>query len=240
MKNQYMDFVPSGGGARKTTKKTTSTTGAAVRGRAPGTTARAVAAKKPARKAATGATVAKKPARSATARGASAATVKKTAGKVGFSGEKKPKLGAVEDLSKKFVRTDVPKRPLSRGAHFTTRKTGVAAAKAVKVGNQARTSVKSVEKPVENSAKKSRTTVTSGMYQAPKFVNQGQVTKRPLSPTKNVYQKKAAAPKEEPKGPVTIINKPEKQAHVGMVVTIILTIILGAAAGTVAFLLLPK
>ena len=47
-------------------------------------------------------------------------------------------------------------------------------------------------------------------------------------------------PKEEPKGPVTIITKPEKDAHVSMVVAVILTIILGAAAGTVAFLLLPK
>ncbi len=47
-------------------------------------------------------------------------------------------------------------------------------------------------------------------------------------------------PKEEPKGPVTIITKPEKDSHVGIIVTIIMTIILGATAGTVAFLLLPK
>ena len=66
--------------------------------------------------------------------------------------------------------------------------------------------------------------------------------KRPLS--KNVYKKTApvakVAAKEEPKGPVTIITKPEKDAHVSVIVTIIITIILGAAAGTVAFLLLPK
>ena len=63
--------------------------------------------------------------------------------------------------------------------------------------------------------------------------------KRPLSG--NIYRKEiAAAVKEEPKGPVTIIAKPEKNSHVGVIVTIILTIILGAAAGTVAFLLLPK
>ena len=72
----------------------------------------------------------------------------------------------------------------------------------------------------------------------PKFVNTEKVVKRPLS--KNVYPKKAVVEKEEPKKPVTIITKPEKDSRVGIVVAVILTIILGAAAGTVAFLLLPK
>ncbi len=71
-----------------------------------------------------------------------------------------------------------------------------------------------------------------------RFVNTEKVAKRPLS--KNVYQKKIVEPKEEPQGPVTIIHKPEKDSRVGLIVTIIITIILGAAAGTVAFLLIPK
>ncbi|MBQ2659456.1 hypothetical protein IJF85_00555 [Candidatus Saccharibacteria bacterium] len=71
-----------------------------------------------------------------------------------------------------------------------------------------------------------------------RFVNTEKVTKRPLS--KNVYQKKVVVPEEKPHGPVTIIQKPEKDSRIGMVVTILITIILGAAAGTVAFLLLPK
>ncbi|MBQ6375476.1 hypothetical protein IJJ37_00885 [Candidatus Saccharibacteria bacterium] len=70
------------------------------------------------------------------------------------------------------------------------------------------------------------------------FVNTEKVVKRPLS--KNVYTRKIETPKEEPKGPVTIIAKPEKDSKAGLIVTIIITIILGAAAGTVAFLLLPK
>ena len=70
------------------------------------------------------------------------------------------------------------------------------------------------------------------------FVNTEKVVKRPLS--KNVYQKKIVEPKEEPQAPVTIIHKPEKDSKMSLVVTIIITIILGAAAGTVAFLLLPK
>lgn len=71
-----------------------------------------------------------------------------------------------------------------------------------------------------------------------RFVNTDKVVKRPLS--KNVYQKKIVEPKEVPQAPVTIIQKPEKDSKVGLIVTIIITIILGAAAGTVAFLLLPK
>ena len=95
------------------------------------------------------------------------------------------------------------------------------------------------QKP-EESAKKPATNKASTTYKAPNspFINQSKVEKRPLS--KNVYQKKIAVPKEEPKGPVTIISKPEKDSHVGIIVTIIMTIILGATAGTVAFLLLPK
>ena len=73
---------------------------------------------------------------------------------------------------------------------------------------------------------------------AQKFINQDKVAKRPLS--KNVYRKNVEPAKESTKKPVTIIAKPEKDTKVGVIITIIITIILGAAAGTVAFLLLPK
>lgn len=177
-----------------------------------------------------------KPASKAVSRAATTQSVsKKTVSKVAFKGEEKRKLGKVENLNTRFVKSDVPKRPLNRAPHFTTGKTGLAATKAQKVGLKSATPAKSVEKPVKNSKK------TVGVYRAPKspFINSDTVPKRPLS--KNIYPKKVAPMlKEEQKGPVTIISKPEKQAHVGMIVTIILTIILGAAAGTVAFLLLPK
>ncbi len=80
---------------------------------------------------------------------------------------------------------------------------------------------------------------SSATFVAPRspFINQDKVVKRPLS-SRNVYQKPVA--KEEKKGPVTIITNSEKDSKVGLLVTIILTIVLGAAAGTVAFLLLPK
>lgn len=71
--------------------------------------------------------------------------------------------------------------------------------------------------------------------------------KRPLS---NTYAKRAVVtPKmassakikeTEKKAPERIITKPEKDSKAGMIIAVILTIILGAAAGTVAFLLLPK
>lgn len=143
---------------------------------------------------------------------------------------KEPTLGIVEDRGSKFVKTEVPKRPLDRAPHFRLEKSELTEAKAKKVGNQ----VKKVE------TKKVEKVEDKKTYKPPKtpFINQEKVVKRPLS--KNVYQKKIEVPKEEPKGPVTIITKPEKDAHVSLIVTIILTIILGAAAGTVAFLLLPK
>ena len=118
------------------------------------------------------------------------------------------------------------------------------------------TTIGVVENPVENfentpvrgargvfgkNARKDAGAATSkSEYQVPKspFINQNKVVKRPLS--KNVYQKKIEVPVEEPKGPVTIISKPEKDSKAGIVVAIIMTIILGAAVGTVAFLLLPK
>ena len=95
----------------------------------------------------------------------------------------------------------------------------------------------SVEKSVEKS-NKSKAEKNTFKVPNPPFINQEKVTKRPLS--KNVYQAKIKEFKEEPKGPVTIISKPEKDSKTGLIVTIILTIILGATAGTVAFLLLPK
>ena len=76
-----------------------------------------------------------------------------------------------------------------------------------------------------------------------KFVNTETVAKRPLSGSaKNVYTKRTVTtepPKESIK-PVKIIDKPKKGSKVGTIVAIIITIILGATAGTVAFLLLPK
>lgn len=96
---------------------------------------------------------------------------------------------------------------------------------------------KPVEKPVEKSSV-SKVEKNAFKVPNPPFINQEKVTKRPLS--KNAYQAKIKEFKEEPKGPVTIISKPEKDSKTGLIVTIILTIILGATAGTVAFLLLPK
>jgi len=149
------------------------------------------------------------------------------------SGLKAPKLGVIEDFQPKFVQTDVKKRPL-----------GAAKAKAQKVKMPVRDSAK-IDKIFETALKQATADDANdkGTVKVPKsakspFVNTEKVVKRPLS--KNVYQKKIVAPKEEPSGPVTIISKPEKDSKVGMIVAIILTIILGATAGTVAFLLLPK
>ena len=144
--------------------------------------------------------------------------------------QRAPKLGEIEDLTPRYTEADLNKRPLGE-----KKQPEIARIKAQKVGNRgAAVQTKSTKET------KKDTPADKKVYKAPKtpFINQEKVVKRPLS--KNVYRKEVKAPKEEPKGPVTIIEKPEKDAKVGLIVAIILTIILGAAAGTIAFLLIPK
>lgn len=144
--------------------------------------------------------------------------------------ETEPKLGVIEDLKTGAIETQVSR------SHFNADKDNIRAVKFQRVGLK-----ESATKPfLKASGLSTKRKPNESVYKTPSspFINQDKVLKRPLS--KNVYPKKIEVPKEEPKGPVTIIAKPEKQAHVSLIVAIILTIILGAAAGTVAFLLLPK
>lgn len=147
-----------------------------------------------------------------------------------------PALGIVEEINPRNTPSSITKRPLGTPAHFKTTKSAISSVKSQKIGNQKPTH-NSVE-PVENHVENSDTDKSS--YTPPKspFINLDKVKKRPLS--KNVYRKEIEIPKEEPKGPVTIIAKPEKDSHISLIVTVIITIILGAVAGTIAFLLLPK
>lgn len=158
------------------------------------------------------------------------------------------RLNEREDLNRKFVNRDVPKRPLSsperaggvdeleRARMMAMRKRRLAEARAAKVAQE------QAEQKQKKTERKSP------------FINQGAVEKRPLSgkvTAVNKMSSQGAGPRgneeikgkskvKQKKGPETIIAKPEKQSHAGMIVAVILTIILGAAAGTVAFLLLPK
>lgn len=178
--------------------------------------------------------------------------------------QKKMQLGVIEDLGPRFVNTEVEKRPLSGGvtaeqsAEQSSAKTGVVSrkkaerelreAKAEKLtGSRGlkRTKLSVADGAMTRAAEQTVSTSgatgvprVSSALATPRFVNTEKVDKRPLS--KNVYAKKVPKSKEEPKGPVTIIAKPERDSQVGMVIAIIITIILGATAGTVAFLLLPK
>ena len=152
-----------------------------------------------------------------------------------FEPKPAPKLGIVEDYQpinphKKtiFTNTNVAKRPL-----FAPRRVSdLSAIKAEKVSRKPLV-FKKTAKPVGPAKPE-----FSG-YQMPKnpFINTA-VEKRPLS--KNVYKPNIPTTSEEETSPVRIIEKPQKESKAGIVVTIILTIILGAAVGTVAFLLLPR
>ena len=169
------------------------------------------------------------------------------------------KLGEIEDV--KFVNTNVEKRALGGNfglddSLYNKRAAGdVKAVKARKIGNRmgigtrnnARTGRQTVDlgDDTKSNIQKEAKAATYAVPKSP-FINQDKVKKRPLS--KNVYRKQSTVKSNDFKAmsgekggeTVTIVSKPEKDSKVGVVVAIILTIILGAVAGTVAFLLLPK
>jgi hypothetical protein len=157
----------------------------------------------------------------------------------------KPKttnLGMVEDLNQKFVKTNVQKRPLGQKPLIAGDALSVLKAQKIKASKipkpivrPAEPVVKPVEKPMELEKKHT--------YQAPKvqFINQEKIAKRPLS--KNVYLReleKSPEKESEAQKPLVIASEPKKKSHWGTVIAIIVTIIVGIAAGGVAFLLLPK
>ena len=147
-------------------------------------------------------------------------------------------FGVIEDYEPLFVGAQVEKRPLSTPRQSATL---AAEAKSKKVRSPLFGANKPAKAPApEKEAPAAAKTPEFEPLKTPStpFIKSAQVEKRPLS--KNVYKKTAPAPVEEPSAPVTIIDKPEKDAHIGPIIAIVLTIILGAAVGTVAFLLLPK
>lgn len=154
-----------------------------------------------------------------------------------FSIKNEPEYGVIEDFRPKFVKTEVAKRPLSR-SHFAPQASDIGTIKSQNLIKNRKNSP--VENPVENSKSTASSAAQKDTLAIPKspFITKAKVEKRPLS--KNVYEKKIEPTKEKQTGPVTIIDKPEKESFVGKIITIILTIILGAVAGAIAFLLLPK
>lgn len=174
---------------------------------------------------------------------------------------RRPKYGEIEDFSEKFVKTDVEKRPLGGKNSASSakakklvkssfiEKTKEAAEKVIrgKAGKAPKSTPdegEDADKIIESAAKSAKKVDDKLRLPRPQFVNTDKITKRPLSRTSRALSttrvKKAPEPEKETTGVVTIINKPEQDSRVGLIVTIIITIILGAAAGTVAFLLLPK
>ena len=76
-------------------------------------------------------------------------------------------------------------------------------------------------------------------FKKPKFINTHLIEKRPLSKTDYRNRVPVANVEESTASPITIIDKPEKDSRLGFIITVIITILLGAAVGTVAFLLIP-
>lgn len=173
------------------------------------------------------------------------------------------KLGVIEDFQPKFVQgADVKKRPLGRklakSVAKPAMKSGVKAGVKATTRSAAGAGVKTVARPAAGAGVKAATRPAMGAVAKPlaepgarykggprgpraAFVNVNKIEKRPLSRSGYASVRKPIPYKrEEPKGPEKIITKPEKDSNAGLIITIVVTIILGAAAGTVAFLLLPK
>ena len=173
-----------------------------------------------------------------------------------------------QDFSSRFLKTKVEKRPLGRmapemHADMPAEAATMTVADALEMAkNEEPEEVEEVEENIEEtvpeeapeveievadeaemSAKRhekaeEKPKVEYTRFPKARFVNTDKVVQRPLSPS--VHRPEPVATSEKSSGPVTIIEKPEKDSKAAIVVAIILTIILGAAAGTVAFLLLPK
>lgn len=169
--------------------------------------------------------VAAKPAQPSASQTHSSASAKNS-----FSIKKEPAYGVIEDFHPKFVKTEVEKRPLSRN-HFATPASELSELKAQNIKKHSR-------KPSTEPSTPAATDQQSLRIPKSPFIAKAKVAKRPLS--KNVYTKPAQPAKEPAAGPVTIISKPEPEGKAGMAIAIILTIILGAVAGTIAFLIMPK
>ncbi|MDO4742394.1 MAG: hypothetical protein Q4A79_03440 [Candidatus Saccharibacteria bacterium] len=162
---------------------------------------------------------------------------------VSLARKKDPKYGVIEDFRPKFVNTEVKKRPLNREREAKEEIAAIKAKKIVEKKSLKKAVVAGPEGTSEELKKEKTEEKAAETLKIPKmprtyFVNTEKVAKRPLS--KNVYKKEVVASKEEPTETVTIIGDTKKESKMGLILTILITIILGAAAGTVAYLLLPK
>ena len=162
--------------------------------------------------------------------------------------ERKESVKKSSNLQPKFVKTEVKKRPLgvrgmaNKSAMVVKKPAGVSvAAGGAKVATTSKAMKTSVAAKVGVTGTASKKFAPLG--QRTKFLNTDKIQKRALGRTASRV-KPVPVPKIElakkSKAPEKIIAKPEKDSKAGLIIAIILTIILGAAAGTVAFLLLPK
>lgn len=131
----------------------------------------------------------------------------------------------VNDKKPAFINTKVEKRPLYDRSDIEK----IKAERLLK---------KPVEEPKKEEPKKPADTFQT--FKKIPFINTNLVEKRPLSKTNYRDRTPIIKEEEEESGPVTIIDNEGKNSRLGLIITIILTIILGAAVGTIAFLLMPR
>lgn len=153
-------------------------------------------------------------------------------------------FGVIEDYHPVNNPPKIAKRPLSAPGHHLLSRRQAKAEKQPEILETEEPENSEITDSVNPEAETKRSNKITEQLKAGKspFIRTNSIEKRPLSnsvaPKKPVITAKTV--KEEFSDPATIIEKPEKDAHIGIVVTVILTIVFGAAIGTAAFLLLPK
>lgn len=243
MNKRYIDFVPSkqgAAGAKRQTVKGTS----GVAARTPGQVSVGVG-KTEARKVAEKTAARRRAARITRAETAPEMPLEEMfeerAPKAGVStGLREPKFGVIEDYQPKFVQAEVKKRPLGGPRKAASSGGAAADAKAAKAAEKATRAARMAKPAFINAEKVEKRALSDGLH--PK-----KTAEPAVKPAKTKKFAKKSADKtgkadkvKKSDGPVRIIAEPEKDSRAGIIIAVILTIILGAAAGTVAFLLLPK
>lgn len=156
-----------------------------------------------------------------------------------------PKFGVVENFQPKFVKAQVAKRPLSGGRSVTqTTMTHTMATAMDMVSDRPATAQNHDQRkmrlpnvPTANQNKVARRPVAKNVY------TRTTAPARPnalMAPGSKLTGAGTAANEAAPMEQLKIVSESESHHKIGPILAILGTIILGALAGTAAFLLLPK
>lgn len=134
-----------------------------------------------------------------------------------------PHFGVVENFQPKFLKTEVEKRPLSSSAPADT----------------STKATKPVSKTADLAAKSQMRIPHPQFGGTSRLKRRSTAAKNPYPPNP-ALSRAAEAVAPETKSPVKVVKDTKKSNKIGAFLAVLGTIVLGAAVGTIAFLLLPR